>query len=122
MQEHSHSTITFLPERINRSPTVFRGMTMTEIFVVAGIGAVVGVVIGLLVVLLFGLGLYIIPLVALLLGWVSIRFGGGYIARLKRGKPDAWFERYIQFKRSPSKFITEETHWSIHRSRKKGHF
>ena len=122
MQEHSHSTVTFIPDRINRSPTVYRGMTMVELFIVAFMGAAVGAVIGLMTVLLFGLGLYIIPAFALLLGWSCIRFGGNSISRLKRGKPDTWFERYIELKRKPSKFITEETHWSIHRSRKKGHF
>ncbi|QPB42849.1 TIGR03750 family conjugal transfer protein [Rodentibacter haemolyticus] len=122
MQEHSNSTIQFIPERINRQPTVFRGMTMSELFIVVAIGAVIGGVIGGFFVLLFNLGLYIILLGMGIVGYLSIRIGGMYISRLKRGRPDTWFERFIEFKRSPSKFVTEASYWSIHRSRKKGHF
>ncbi|MFC1040792.1 TIGR03750 family conjugal transfer protein [Pasteurella multocida] len=118
MKEHYSQTITFLPDRLNRRPTVYRGMTASELIIVMISGLLIGICIGLIVMLLFGFAWPVIPSVMFLVTAFFIRFGGSYISRLKRGKPDSWLERYIEFKRNPSQFILENRHWSIKRTKK----
>ncbi|KAE9541355.1 TIGR03750 family conjugal transfer protein [Ursidibacter maritimus] len=112
-------TITFIPERLNRRPAVFRGMTFFELVLVMFIGAALGALLGLLVILLFPVDWYAIPMGMLAIGYLAMRFGGAYISRLKRGKPDTWLDRFVEFKTHPSKFITTSHYWSIKRTVKK---
>ncbi len=116
----STETIAFIPERLNRRPAVFRGMTFIELILVMFIGAVIGALLGLLMILLFPVDWYAIPMGMLAIGYLSMRFGGAYISRLKRGKPDTWLERYVELKKSPSRFITTNTYWSIKRTKQWG--
>ncbi len=115
--QHSqqNTTIGFIPERINRRPVVTRGMTFFELVIVLITGAIVGAFVGLLVMILFGLGWFIITVGMLIFGFLFLRFGGFYISRLKRGKPDSWLDRWVEFKLSSSKFITQDYVWSIKR-------
>lgn len=113
------TSITFIPERLNRRPAVFRGMTFFELVLVIAIGAVLGAILGLLVFLLFPIDWYVIPMGMLAIGYLSMRFGGVYISRLKRGKPDTWLDRFVEFKIHPSQFITSSHYWSIKRTVKK---
>lgn len=124
MKEHSSETIIFLPDRLNRHPPVYRGMTFHELVIVMLIGASIGGIIGILIMLLFNIGWYVIFMGMLVFGVISVRFGGFYISRLKRGKPDTWIARYIELKRNPSAFIISEQkqYWSIKRINKKGLF
>lgn len=117
-EEASTETIAFIPERLNRRPAVFRGMTFIELILVMFIGAVIGALLGLLMILLFPVDWYAIPMGMLAIGYLSMRFGGAYISRLKRGKPDTWLERYVELKKSSSRFITTNTYWSIKRTPK----
>lgn len=110
------NTISFIPEYINRKPSVHRGMTLAELALVISSGAIVGGIIGFSMMLLTGLGWYLIPAGMGLLGWLSTRFGGSIISRLKRGKPESWLDRYIEFKIYPSRFINQNSTWSILRS------
>ncbi|WP_101776037.1 TIGR03750 family conjugal transfer protein [Pasteurella oralis] len=115
-KEHSSATITFLPERLNRFPTVYRGMTFYELMIVMIVGALIGSVVGLIVMLLFNLGWYSIFAAMVGMSILSVRFGGITISRLKRGKPDTWLERYIEYKKNPTRFITQQQYWSIKRT------
>ncbi|MGQ9444980.1 TIGR03750 family conjugal transfer protein [[Pasteurella] aerogenes] len=119
--QFQQKSISFIPERLNRQPTVYRGLTFSELLIVISGGAMIGALVGILIMLFFGADWYVIFMGMLAFGWLSLRFGGFYISRLKRGKPDTWLERYVEFKRSPSKFITQNTYWSIKRTSKKGH-
>lgn len=117
-QHHKpNASISFLPERVNRRPSVYKGMTFAEIILVILTGVGVGTILGIFVMLLFRIDWYAIPMGMFICGWSSTRIGGVYISRLKRGKPETWFDRYIELKKSPSQFITQHQHWSIRRSK-----
>lgn len=88
--------IEFLPNRLNRQPVIFRGMTNAEIFTLAAIGAVVGLGIGILTTILVG-DWILIPTCMLILPIVAVVLGGKTVARLKRGKPETWFLRHLQW-------------------------
>lgn len=118
MKEHSSETITFIPERLNKRPAVYRGMTLFELLVMSLVGVGIGTLIGILL-MLFLRDLVWIPTAMLPSAIISVRFGGLYVSRLKRGKPDNWMERFLMLKRSPSKFITTSNYWSIKRSAKR---
>ena len=81
-------TIRFLPDRLNSEPVVFRGFTTHEMGLAALAGAGAGLLLSLPFIPLAGwvvvpTGLLVMPL---LLVW----FGGRWMARLKRGKPENW--------------------------------
>lgn len=120
MQERQTATIYFIPERLNRRPAVYRGMTFFELLLVIGMGSLAGALVGIVVMLLFGIDWYAIFMGMLALGWLAVRLGGTIISRLKRGKPDTWLDRYIELKRSPSQFITYQGFWAIKRTKRKG--
>ena len=111
-----NQNINWTPDRLNRQPTVYRGMTFVELLIVILIGAAIGAVVGLIVMIIVNLGWYSIPAGMLVFGVLSVRFGGIYISRLKRGKPETWFEQYIEFRLAPGKLITQEQLWGIHRT------
>ncbi|WP_419851712.1 TIGR03750 family conjugal transfer protein [Actinobacillus pleuropneumoniae] len=116
--QSSQTTITFIPDRLNRRPIVTKGMTMSELVLAIITGAGIGAVMGVLVMLITGLDWYSIPAGMLIFGWFATKVGGFYISRLKRGKPDTWLDRFVDFKLHPSKFITTDTIWSIKRTPK----
>ncbi|MCI5764581.1 TIGR03750 family conjugal transfer protein [Actinobacillus porcinus] len=120
MQEQSSNVeILFIPERLNKAPSVYRGMTLIELMIVAGIGVCIGAVLGILTMFLFNLDWAMIPTGMLVFGFISIRFGGFALSRLKRGKPEAWLARYLEFRFFSSRFITKSDYWSIKRSAKR---
>lgn len=110
-----HSTIPFIPERINRRPAIYRGMTMYELFIAIIIGFVIGLIVGIFVMLLFDLPWATVATTILLFLIISVRFSGSFLSRLKRGKPETWLERYIELKKKPSQFITQNQFWLIKR-------
>lgn len=94
--QNANGEIDFLPERLNRIPTVFRGMTIIELGKFSLIGVVIGFVLGLLAFIVLGswvlifVGMLVTPLPVVL--YTSNKF-----SKLKRGKPDTWLERYLEF-------------------------
>lgn len=91
-----NGTIGFLPERLNRQPVVVRGLTADELWITVGVTGVTG--------LLLGIGLAIctrqigmVPTVILLSIAAGIFVGGGMIRRQKRGRPQTWLYRQIQW-------------------------
>ena len=94
-------TIRFLPDRLNSEPVVFRGFTTHEM----GLAALAGAGAGLLLSL---------PLV-----W----FGGRWMARLKRGKPENWLWQRLETKKrrlgmGNPKLIVDARGWSVKRNRR----
>lgn len=111
-------TIQFLPERLNRQPVVFRGMTISELLVVFGVGFVVGLLLGIVATVLIG-DWALIPTCALGFAFLFTFKGGNVIARLKRGKPDTWLPRYLEQRFKTNRLLIDKTdnrkYWSIRR-------
>ncbi|EOU7469191.1 TIGR03750 family conjugal transfer protein [Escherichia coli] len=116
-------TIRFLPDRLNVEPAVFRGFTTPELGLAALTGAVAGVIWPLPLIPL--LGWVIIPTGMLLTPLLLVWFGGVWISRLKRGKPDNWLWQHLAKKSSAwggdrKTFIREAHGWSLRRTRSRG--
>ena len=87
-------TIDFLPDRLNREPVVFRGMTTTELFLALASGLLSGGLAGILPAVVLGVWA-IIPTCALGGAVVLVLLGGRWLASLKRGRPDTWLYRRL---------------------------
>jgi len=117
--------VTFLPHRLNRYPVVVRGLTADELWACASLSATAGLAVG--VPLAFTLStLAIAPTIIVLAIAVGVFSGGGALRRLKRGRPETWLYRQIQWRlaiRQPllSPFIgghalvTRSGYWITHR-------
>ncbi|MFD1803630.1 TIGR03750 family conjugal transfer protein [Mixta tenebrionis] len=112
-------TIRFLPDRLNSEPVVFRGFTTPEL----GLAALTGAVAGLLLSLPFipVAGWVIVPTGILLTPLPLIAFGGQWLSRIKRGKPEAWiWQRLEVFKRRHGlgnlSLIVDARGWSLKRT------
>ncbi|MDG2961713.1 TIGR03750 family conjugal transfer protein [Exercitatus varius] len=114
--------ITFLPTRLNRETTVYGGMTVTEFAITAVIGFVIGLVSGLLLWIFTGFWL-LIPAFAFLLCIGAVIIGKNIVAKIKRGKPEAYLNRLIELMLdnllSGGRFIDREGFWAIRRQRGK---
>lgn len=120
-------TVAFLPNRLNRHPVVVRGLTADELWICAGLSAAGGLITG--VPLAFILSSFAVAPTAIVLAIaVGVFIGGGALRRLKRGRPDTWLYRQIQWwmaVRQPSlahfvgghALVTRSGFWSTRRSR-----
>ncbi|OCG64107.1 hypothetical protein A9G48_04060 [Gilliamella sp. wkB18] len=86
--------IKMLPDRLNRIPVVYKGMTINELAMMAGLGTVIGLGVGLILFVIFGKWVLIVSAIVFM-PLPTLYFGGNKVAKLKRGKPDAWFARYV---------------------------
>jgi len=119
-------TVAFLPHRLNRHPVVVRGLTADELWVCTGLSGALGLGAG--VPLAFALAtIAIVPTTIVLAVAVGVFAGGGALRRLKRGRPDTWLYRQIQWRvalRQPllapfvggHALITRSGWWSTRRS------
>ncbi|WP_218189549.1 TIGR03750 family conjugal transfer protein [Pseudomonas sp. PA15(2017)] len=121
-------SIEFLPERLNRSPVVFRGLTSGELFLAFGCGAMIGLVLGILLIMVTGIW-PLIPTAVLLCGFLTVFFSGRLLASRKRGRASMWFYRALQMRLTTSPFmpffeafgladrrlIQLENHWAVRR-------
>ena len=89
-------TVTFLPHRLNRQPVVVRGLTADELWVCAGLSAAAGLVLGIPFAW-FTSTLALMPTLIVAGVAVGIFAGGGMLRGLKRGRPDIWLYRQIQW-------------------------
>lgn len=90
------ATVNFLPNRLNRQPIVVRGLTADELWFTVGVTGVIGLLIGIAVATVtrqIGMA----PTVVLISITVGIFVGGGYLRRKKRGRPETWLYRYLQW-------------------------
>ena len=120
-------TVAFLPHRLNHHPVVVRGLTADELWFCAGLSATAGLLAG--APLAFALStIAIIPTVIVLAVAGGVFAGGGALRRLKRGRPETWLYRQIQWRvtlRCPllAPFIGGETlltrsgYWTTRRSK-----
>ena len=89
-------TVAFLPHRLNRHPVVVRGLTADELWVCAGLSGAAGLTVGIPMAIAFSM-IAIAP-TAIVLGIAAGVFaGGGMLRRQKRGRPDTWLYRQIQW-------------------------
>lgn len=112
-------TLRFLPDRLNCEPVVFRGFTTPEMGLAALAGTGAGLLLSLPLIPLAGW--VIVPTGMLLMPLLVIGFGGRWLRRVKRGKPENYiWQRLDEFKRrhnlgNPS-LIVDARGWSLQRS------
>nr|WP_310615685.1 TIGR03750 family conjugal transfer protein [Pantoea cypripedii] len=87
-------TIRFLPDRLNCQPVVFRGFTTSEM----GLAALAGLGVGFILSLPLTpfCGWVIIPTGMLLTPLLLIGFGGRWLSRIKRGKPENYIWQQLE--------------------------
>lgn len=120
-------TVAFLPHRLNRHPIVVRGLTADELWVCAGLSGAAGLVVGTPLSFVFA-SIAVAPTAIVVAISAGVFVGGGVLRRQKRGRPDVWLYRQIQWwiaRRLPSltpfaggaDLITRSGHWTTRRAR-----
>jgi conjugative transfer region protein (TIGR03750 family) len=89
--------VAFLPHRLNRQPVVVRGLTADELWICAGLSAVVGLLAGVPLAWLSH-SLAMAPTLVVASMAVGVFLGGGFLRRSKRGRPDTWLYRHLQWR------------------------
>ncbi|MFV0278359.1 MAG: TIGR03750 family conjugal transfer protein [Parahaliea sp.] len=96
-REHQQDdTVTFLPHRLNRQPVVVRGLTTDELWICVGLSALAGLLVGLPLAWLTST-LALIPTVIVAAVALGVFAGGSALRRRKRGRPDTWLYRQLQW-------------------------
>ena len=93
---HRELTVSFLPHRLNRQPVIVRGLTADELWISVTLSGVCGLMLGTGVAFLTGSVPMVPTLVAVTVA-VGLFVGGGMLRRLKRGRPETWLYRQIQW-------------------------
>lgn len=112
-------TITFLPDRLNAEPVVFKGFTTPELFVTALFGFLSGLLVAVPFVFFFGW--LALPTISLLMPLLVIILGGNLMARFKRGKPENYLYRRFDLWLSQQglghgRLIHHNQRWALRRS------
>jgi conjugative transfer region protein (TIGR03750 family) len=89
--------VAFLPHRLNRQPVVVRGLTADELWICAGLSALAGFVPGVLLAWLT-LSVAMVPTLIVLGIALGIFVSGGFLRRQKRGRPETWLYRHLQWR------------------------
>ncbi|WP_413730126.1 TIGR03750 family conjugal transfer protein [Sodalis sp. RH22] len=89
--------VIFLPHRLNRQPVVVRGLTADELWICAGLSAAAGLVPGLLLAWLTR-SIAMVPTLIVAGIALGVFVGGGLLRRQKRGRPDTWLYRQLQWR------------------------
>ncbi|MCD9007474.1 TIGR03750 family conjugal transfer protein [Luteimonas sp. XNQY3] len=116
----------FLPHRLNRQPVVVRGLTADELWVCVGLSAAGGLALGVPLAWLFN-SIAMAPTAISAGIALGIFAGGGMLQRRKRGRPDTWLFRQLQWwlaLRHPAlaahvggdRLITRSGRWTTRRS------
>ena len=101
MSEYQHvradGTVAFLPHRLNRHPVVVRGLTADELWVCCGLSGAAGLLVGAPLSWVFST-IAIAPTCIVLGIAAGVFAGGGFLRRQKRGRPDTWLYRHLQWR------------------------
>ena len=89
-------TIAFVPTRLNKAPIVFRGMTGREVGLVSIGGLLAGIPLGLIGWWAIGM-IAMLPTVMFGFSGIAVWFGGTLMRRLRRGRPETWLYRRLQW-------------------------
>lgn len=90
------TTVTFLPHRLNRQPVIVRGLTADELWITVGASAVCGLALGISTGTLTH-SIAAVPTCIVLSVAGGVFIGGGVLRRHKRGRPDTWLYRSMQW-------------------------
>lgn len=90
-------TVTFLPHRLNRQPVIVRGLTADELWITVGSSAAFGLAFGVALAFVTK-SLPVAPTMIALFIALGIFVGGGFLRRHKRGRPDTWLYRHLQWR------------------------
>lgn len=121
-------TVMFLPHRLNRQPVIVRGLTADELWITSGLSAACGLALGLSLAMLSHQWA-LIPTAMVLSVAGGVFFGGGVLRRQKRGRPETWAYRQLQWwvrRRAPAlsayvgggDLITRSGYWTTRRTTK----
>jgi conjugative transfer region protein (TIGR03750 family) len=122
--------VTFLPHRLNRQPVVVRGLTADELWICAGLSAAAGLVLGVPLAWLTR-SIAMVPTLIVAGIALGVFVGGGFLRSQKRGRPDTWLYRQLQWRltlRYPAlaahlggyRLITRTGWWSTRRTTDRG--
>lgn len=89
-------TVNFLPNRLNRQPVIVRGLTADELWLTVAITGFLGLGLGIVVALLTG-QIGMAPTTVLVSIAAGVFIGGSLLRRKKRGRPDTWLYRQMQW-------------------------
>lgn len=89
--------VTFLPHRLNRHPVIVRGLTADELWICVGVSAALGLALGIPLAWLTST-LALAPTLAIAAVAVGVFAGGTVLRRQKRGRPDTWLYRELQWR------------------------
>lgn len=93
------TTVGFLPNRLNRQPVIVRGLTANELWITVAVSAAAGLLVGTpLAVLLRSLATA--PTLVVAGVALGVFVGGGIVRRYKRGRPDTWLYRTLEWRLS----------------------
>lgn len=116
-------TLVFLPERLNRDPAVLRGLTNDEMWVALGVGAFIGLVLG--VPLAIATSSIAVAPTSMIAGMAVVLFAGGaLLRRAKRARPETWLYRKLEWilasrgRLGPGSLILHSGAWTVRRSRR----
>ena len=116
-------TLVFLPERLNRDPAVLRGLTNDEMWVVLGVGALIGLVLGAPLAIAAA-SIAVVP-TGMIAGMTVVLFAGGTLMRrAKRARPETWLYRKLEWvlasrwRLGRGSLILHSGAWTIRRSRR----
>lgn len=90
------TTVTFLPHRLNRQPVIVRGLTADELWITVGLSAACGLVLGIALAWMTG-SIAVAPTLIVVSVAAGVFIGGGVLRRHKRGRPDTWLYRQMQW-------------------------
>ena len=122
--------VTFLPHRLNRQPVVVRGLTADELWICAGLSAAAGLVLGVPLAWLTR-SIAMVPTLIVAGIALGVLVGGGFLRSQKRGRPDTWLYRQLQWRltlRYPvlaahlggCRLVTRTGRWSTRRTANRG--
>lgn len=122
----SDGTVTFLPHRLNRQPVIVRGLTADELWITVGLSGLAGFLLGVPLAWLTR-SIAMTPTTIMVAIAAGIFIGGGMLRRSKRGRPDTWLYRQVQWgvrQRTPmlcrfvggADLIQRDGRWSTRRS------
>lgn len=126
-QQLPDGTLRFLPTRLNRQPMIVLGLTADEMWITVAASAVLGIAIGVAAAVFFE-SIALGPTMMMLCIALGLFIGGKLLRRHKRGKPETWLYRHLQWsiaKRFPlltawtggSDIVVRSGFWSTRRSR-----
>ncbi|OLY75729.1 conjugal transfer protein [Pseudomonas sp. ATCC PTA-122608] len=95
-QQLPDGTLRFLPTRLNRQPVIVLGLTADEMWITVAASAVLGIAIGIAAAVLFE-SIALGPTMMMLCIALGLFIGGKLLRRHKRGKPETWLYRHLQW-------------------------